>query len=238
MTKQYIIRGGIVSCEDEQTMDDGTRVVTPCGVVNVSDFVAKLAERANHRIFMPRIKVGYLIAEAKGNNTQVYIVEQRPTVIAITENYDNRERVSAWKIAVPYVYYAVIFVGGGFSQLHVFFNKDAVQTENDPLGQCPLPNQYDDGTVCLGSAINEILSEADNIAKLIDSVTQSFWSSTFNHDLPDFWVNAQRSIRGFPQSFAEWDTITNHPIRRNRILALNWRNSGFTVAKLLDLSMS
>jgi hypothetical protein len=242
-TTRYIIEDDFVKAEDIERMPDGTIIIRPAGICSISSFVQGLALMSNHTLFLPRLKTSYVIAEAKFAHMSIYIMEQKPSTLSITERIDsyiqgvhgrvNPPPQKEWVIAVPYVYYAVTLNNGEFDNLRVFFNKKPVERPSEKLGQCPLPNQYTDDTVCTGDELDNQLEGVTEVSTILDRVVQNFWTTTFNMDLTQHWVRAKAQVPGFPQSFKAWHDLSANAFTRNNILTFNWVESGRTLESLL-----
>lgn len=73
--------------------------------------------------------------------------------------------------------------------MKLFFRNSQIWTEDDNLYVPPLPNMYNDGTICYGTMKLDsqkftTLSDAANFA------ISSYWGAVFNNDLRDFYQNS------------------------------------------------
>jgi hypothetical protein len=231
---QYVINGNTVTLQEIEVLDEERKIVADKGSVPLPDFLEALDQQVHRQIFFPGLNFGYIIAQASLNGAEVYIVEQKPTKTTISENVDNMREVQKRNIVVPWVYFSVEIVHGQFDTLRVFFSTRRVESANQELGICPLPNLHSrEYMVCMSPAVSDELRGISDPARICDAAINSYWSSTFNRDLMDDYTRARERIPHFPQTFAQWDRMSSDPQQSRLFRVMNWQPSGKTINSLL-----
>ncbi len=119
-----------------------------------------------------------------------------------TLNIRTGKRLDVWTVPLP----GMVFVGNG-TRYHIFAAAQRPARKSDPVFHCPLPNVYEDGSICAGN-VPFPKCEAGTIAQSLSL----FFESEFNHDLAGQHTLALlvslRGKRAFPLAeLHRWATI-------------------------------
>lgn len=118
------------------------------------------------------------IQYAKKNERSCFLLEQAPAVRQI--RYAGEDEEETHKIALPWVYFAVVFHNYALNDLFTFFAQHQVESPSSMLCYPPLPNISSNCKVCLGDYRYDVTATAP---MRISDVLKFFWESQFNQDI-------------------------------------------------------
>lgn len=197
-------------------------------------------------IFIPRLANGWgrvaaVVEKVIGGDEvkMIAVVESEPAIRNIVDNTDSFSRERLRRIAVPYTVMLIPFtrnaagthyVYRSSSYLSIFFSNTPLTGFDSKLFNANLPNQSGDG-VCMGS--NDLTGyEGKSIEQQIQIIVQEFWESPFGSAITSQWSWAKENIKNHPQSFAQWEEMTN--VNPNFVVKLNWRPTEKTLKEMIS----
>jgi hypothetical protein len=131
-----------------------------------------------------------------------FLVERTPFVASIwyknAGTHDHGEFVN-YKIPIPWTVYLVILdAENNPIELGAWARPSQMYVEEDELYHLPMPNVYDGGGTCFGTAKLDSGRDKMTIGDGITAAIQGFWSSQFNNDLSWYpyiaeWIGADPS---------------------------------------------
>jgi hypothetical protein len=178
----------------------------------------------------PRLPTGCRFWLRSGTtDRQVFVVEQPPARRTIEYHANRRHGAepTTYRLALPYVVFAVSTIGEQIEGLCTYFRTASIGSLDATLFCSTLPNTNDDGIVCLGS----VRVTGASVGERVDALIGAFWASRFNQDL-------RRHPLPFSGGFRAWASRS----RRDPLAALSlpydpyWRTVRQVVAQMAGLS--
>lgn len=154
----------------------------------------------------PILPTGCRMFRQQGDRS-VFIIEQSPTTRSVAwTGMDSEEGREQWKLAFPYIIFAVVFRGAAVSteECRVFYRVNPLGNGDDSVLRTNLCNVYGEGRICTG----DVRVGGETLAQKAESFVANFWRSRFNADLRDY--NFLPAARKFIQvkSLAAWQEET------------------------------
>jgi hypothetical protein len=180
----------------------------------------------------PRLPTGCRFWLRSGtSDRQVFVVEQPPARRTIEYHANRRHGAepTTYRLALPYVVFAVSTIGDQIEGLCTYFRTAPIGSLDATLFCSTLPNTNDDGIVCLGS----VRVTGTSVGERVDGLIGAFWGSRFNQDL-------RRHPLPFSGGFRAWASRS----RRDPLAALSlrydpyWRTLRQVVAQMAGLSLA
>ncbi|MGQ4893371.1 MAG: hypothetical protein ACP6IQ_01960 [Candidatus Njordarchaeia archaeon] len=158
---------------------------TPIKHVELNDFLNALSKRnIKHSGILPLNCIW--ITEA-GENA-VYVVELPPKLLTILYKNATREadgEAKKYKISLPFLQFYFAFKNNGeiIKNIYLSCTKTPIESEDDIVYACPLPNIYNGGKGALCTGDMESVTPETPIALKIKKLINGFFNSEFNTDL-------------------------------------------------------
>jgi vacuolar-type H+-ATPase subunit E/Vma4 len=186
------------------------------------------------------------IAYTKGNRT-VVVIEQEPQVrtMQFTSGLlkDHEKKAASvtpsgfrYRLALPYVYFFIVFDNGNFSYIEVYFRNKAIQSVKNSVYCATIPNIHHSESysrlyspVCLGPSFS--ISNSSSISVQCEEVITYFWQSSFSGDLGKVGQNDGSTLDPRISNYKVWQEESDKdPLF---ILDVKWPN-GATVKGLIE----
>ena len=144
----------------------------------LSEFYRALTDQAGYRT--PLLPAGCVHYAARGHRS-VYTLEAAPER-RIVRYRSSEGPLQEHKIAFPWVYLLVCFRERALDSVLVFFIRERLSKEEDVLSHAPVPNRYQDGSVCLGTFKYDVATTAPS---KIEELVKFYFDSDFTHEVLD-----------------------------------------------------
>jgi hypothetical protein len=133
-----------------------------------------------------------------------------------------------FRLAFPYIIYALTFYRGDFEEMKMFFRKQTLTSLRDILYHTNLPNvrgepgHYGSQRVCL--RYRPEMLEGVPLAEAVPALIEFFWSTGFNQDITNSAFERARRLDPRFAEFEAWETAS----RENPLfpLEVEWEPAG------------
>lgn len=102
---------------------------------------------------------------------------------SIESHYGDADGWDIYRLPMPWVSYIFAVSNFNVTLLKVFANSTPLEDTKQLLGFLPLPNIYEGGGLCAGSAPLEASRRHQSVSQAVGEVLESFWGSAFNSDI-------------------------------------------------------
>lgn len=171
------------------------------------------------------------------------IIERPPTVqtIAFKNTIKGKTgKVEMIEVPIPWQVYNISVTKSGdhfqLRRFEIFFRTSQIWTVEDELHPVYLPNVYVwGGKVCTSDEMRGMVTKCDNLADIINTLVEGFWSAEFNLDLYEFVSYlpsdvVKKAKTGMPKEYLDW--LSKQDVRDT--LNFHYKKVDYKVKHLID----
>lgn len=141
---------------------------------SIEELVRELRNRTT--IDTPVLPRGTISYSQNGRAKIIFV--QRPEKKLFCRYYEKY-----FEIAWPWHLIGLIVDGNVVQSASLFFSNGPVETDTETIFQPPVPNQEDNGRMCLGATYVKDLKGANGLGDIADKTFEYIYGSKYNHDL-------------------------------------------------------